>query len=99
MRRPKPCRECGRSIIFWQAPGGRWRPFDSQPVPFMGSVPGLVLHRTRGLVDAGTVWPEPSEMLPRHNCRQRAATLVSLADCFSDYIRQHAPDRWQESLT
>lgn len=60
------CRHCGIEAMWVRSMSGQWHLYTLDPVPFTDAREGIVFHRKRGWMDAGTAWPEPKDMLPRH---------------------------------
>ena len=90
MLKTRPCRDCGTDVVWVLTQSGHWRLFSPRPVRFDDAAPGIVLHRRRGWVDAGTVWPEPTEMLPMHiHVKPKDSTPPTVGALLDDWLRSN----------
>lgn len=89
----KPCRDCRHPVIWWATPAGAWQLYEPVGIPYMPGVPGIAASPTRGWVDAGTAWPEPADMLPRHRCtaRELVDALAPVGDVYAAWLEEWGP--------
>jgi hypothetical protein len=92
MSKLKPCKDCTAPVMWWQTPSGNWQLYEPVPIPFLRDSQGVVVNRGR-LVDAGTAWPEPPEMLPRHRCpaAEMTAALAPVGDALAHWLDEWGP--------
>jgi hypothetical protein len=96
--RTHTCGHCRATIIWWQSPAGSWQAHTASPVPWAPGRDGIVLHRRRGWVDAGTAWPEPEAMLPLHRCASHADSRESWACALPDLAGAWLPEAAEPRL-